>query len=347
MVGKDKKRGTYYVQIKYRDQVTLKQRAIRKRGFKTKKEAEKWEREYFLQNSKPISNTNKFSEIFDIWCNYLQSSEATIKKKKSLMEMYFKFYDKEFNLIKKEKLLNWMINDLNQQKLSTRTKNNVIQIVQSVCRFATDLYGVPNEAVMLKKIKRSLNEYVEMSTWSPYEFNEFLNFVDNKIYKLFFEVLFWTGMRRGECLALTKGCISKEGLITINKSIKHYKNGFLPLKNRSSYREVQLDNKTLQDIKELLDGKADEFVFGNERSLPISCVQRKFTNALDKSGLSKIRLHDFRHSHATILINNGVNVVAVSKRLGHATIDQTLKTYTHLLEKTNQEMMAKLDELRF
>jgi len=57
-----------------------------------------------------------------------------------------------------------------------------------------------------------------------------------------------------------------------------------------------------------------------------------------------IRIHDLRHSHATWLINNGVNIVAVSKRLGHADIEQTLKTYIHLLESSDQGMMAKLNE---
>ncbi|WP_371832614.1 tyrosine-type recombinase/integrase [Grylomicrobium aquisgranensis] len=60
---------------------------------------------------------------------------------------------------------------------------------------------------------------------------------------------------------------------------------------------------------------------------------------IEKSGVQKIRMYDLRHSHATWLINHGVNIVAVSKRLGHASIEQTLKTYTHLLESTDNEMM--------
>ena len=62
--------------------------------------------------------------------------------------------------------------------------------------------------------------------------------------------------------------------------------------------------------------------------------------------LKKIRIHDLRHSHATILINNGVNIVAVSKRLGHSDINMTLKVYTHLLEKNADELVDKLEELK-
>ena len=73
---------------------------------------------------------------------------------------------------------------------------------------------------------------------------------------------------------------------------------------------------------------------------------RIFDKAIKDSGVTKIRLHDLRHSHATWLINNGVNIVAVSKRLGHNSINETLKTYTHLLECSDQNMMNKINEFR-
>lgn len=63
-----------------------------------------------------------------------------------------------------------------------------------------------------------------------------------------------------------------------------------------------------------------------------------------KSGVKKIRIHDLRHSHATILINNGINIVSVSRRLGHSDVNMTLKNYTHLLQKRDEEMMHLLDE---
>ena len=62
--------------------------------------------------------------------------------------------------------------------------------------------------------------------------------------------------------------------------------------------------------------------------------------------MKPICIHDLRHSHATWLINSGVNIVAVSKRLGHASINQTLKTYTHLLQKTNDEMMDTIESFK-
>ena len=86
-------------------------------------------------------------------------------------------------------------------------------------------------------------------------------------------------------------------------------------------------------------------MFGGKTGLSVTTIDRYFKDAIKKSGVKPIRLHDLRHSHATILINNGVNIVAVSKRLGHASVEQTLKTYTHLLKDTNEGMMNKINKL--
>ena len=128
------------------------------------------------------------------------------------------------------------------------------------------------------------------------------------------------------------------------RTIKHYKNGFLPLKVDSCERWISLDSRTMEVIAPLLE-RADPFVFGGRQSLSISSLQRVFTAAVKASGVPAIRIHDLRHSHATLLINSGVNIVAVSKRLGHASINQTLRTYTHLLQRADDEMLDILEKL--
>ena len=127
--------------------------------------------------------------------------------------------------------------------------------------------------------------------------------------------------------------------------MKHFKNGIKPPKNSSSIRTITLDSRLVEDLQPLLDIEGP-FLFGGETSLSISEIQRQFTKAVKKSGIPHIRIHDLRHSHATLLINNGVNIVAVSKRLGHASIEQTLKTYTHLLQSTDAQMMGEIEQLR-
>jgi integrase len=87
-------------------------------------------------------------------------------------------------------------------------------------------------------------------------------------------------------------------------------------------------------------------VFGGVRSLPITNIQRELEKGIAASGVKPIRLHDLRHSHASNLIAEGVPIIAVSKRLGHASITITLDTYAHLLERTEDEMMATINAFR-
>ena len=91
------------------------------------------------------------------------------------------------------------------------------------------------------------------------------------------------------------------------------------------------------------------FLFGNEEPLGISSIQRAFTKEIDKCNAALlvankplvpvIRIHDLRHSHASFLIGQGANIVAVSKRLGHSDVNMTLKVYTHLLQESESRML--------
>lgn len=91
--------------------------------------------------------------------------------------------------------------------------------------------------------------------------------------------------------------------------------------------------------------KPDSFAFGGDRPLPPTSTDRAFAKACVASGVKQIRIHDLRHSCASLLISIGVSIVAVSKRLGHATVEQTLETYTHLLPDDQAQMIAALEKL--
>ena len=78
--------------------------------------------------------------------------------------------------------------------------------------------------------------------------------------------------------------------------------------------------------------------------MPVSKIDVVFKRAIKKAGVDPIRIHDLRHSHASFLLNSGANILAVSKRLGHATITQTLETYAHLLSETDDKMMEIIEK---
>lgn len=121
-------------------------------------------------------------------------------------------------------------------------------------------------------------------------------------------------------------------------------------KSISSIREINL-NKSLNEY--LLHFKEEEmkikgfnndwFIFGRKIPLAENTITRVKDRAIKKTGVKRIRLHDFRHSHASNLIANGVNIVVVSKRLGHSDINMTLSKYTHLLQKSDDELTENIE----
>ena len=340
-IYKDEKRGTWYVKINTVDSVTHKARQILKRGFKTKRDAKAWESEYIL--SAPKSTEYTFYEMHKLYLSDIDATETNRNMQLQWCSDYFDYNSSPIDKITKDQLVKWR-NGLKDSALANRTLNRGIRYVKAVFQFASDVYDLKNNATVLKSFRLESEDKEEMEVWTVDEFNQFISCVDLPEYRLLFEFLFWTGCRRGEALALQTSDFHGNK-VSINKAIKHYQNGFMPLKTESSKREILIDDILLEHLRPNLESDKP-FVFGGDTSLAISQVQRHFTKAIKKAGVKPIRIHDLRHSHATFLINNGVNIVAVSKRLGHATINQTLSTYTHLLKQTEDDLVKLINDTK-
>lgn len=346
MIGFDSKTKTYFVQYKFKD-LNGKWHTTKKRGFQYKREAQVYEGK---MKADPDGSTSSitFAEMNERFCDSMQVSLGQRERRLVAFNKRFAdYYNKPIKSISKAQLdvwRSWLINDTDY---STSVKNATIGFVKSVFTYASDIYGVPNTASFLKSAKKTEREVMtqERAVWDVETFNKFDEAVCMDIYRIFFKFLFWTGMRRGEAMALQVKDFDGKGVI-VNKSIKHFKNGFKPTKTRTQ-RYVQLPNFLIPDIEDLIANQNGTFIFGGERSLSISEIQREFVSAKKKAGIhDNVVLHGLRHSHATWLINNGVNIVAVSKRLGHADIQTTLRTYTHLLSDTDQKMMDIMNSVK-
>lgn len=344
MIAKDEARNTWFVQVKTIDPMTGKAHLKKKRGFSSKREARIAEAEMMKDKELPAHKAT-FREVSEEYFISKECSPDTIQKHRSRYSKTFsKYYDMPIEKITRPMLEKWR-SSIALSDYSYLTKNDTLQYVRSVFHYASDIYGISDPSAVLKSFKKPVSSSSEtMHVWTVEQFDRFLGAVDNRLYALFFETLFWTGMRRGEAIALQKADLDGNRLF-IHGSMKHFKNGIKPPKNSSSIRTITLDSRLVEDLQPLLDIEGP-FLFGGETSLSISEIQRQFTKAVKKSGVPHIRIHDLRHSHATLLINNGVNIVAVSKRLGHASIEQTLKTYTHLLQSTDAQMMGEIEQLR-
>lgn len=204
-----------------------------------------------------------------------------------------------------------------------------------------ETYDIPN----LYKIKKPKRKEIktEMQFWKLDEFIKFQAVVDDVLWKTFYMSLFYSGCRIGEIRALSDNDVVLDNGIyyfVINKgitrkSLKADKKFVIAApKTTTSNRTIPLPEIMTAQITEYLTYKKENnigsmFFFGGDSPLAEMTCYRYFEKYTELAGLKKIRIHDLRHSHASMLIHLNVPITVVSKRLGHSSIDMTLKKYAH------------------
>ena len=144
-----------------------------------------------------------------------------------------------------------------------------------------------------------------------------------------------TGLRFSEALALTpKDFDFSHQSLSVSKTW-NYKNdgGYAPTKNKSSVRKIQIDWQTVIQFSELLKGMPEDktiFVNGNVYNATINDILERHCK---KAEIPIITIHGLRHTHASVLLFAGVSVASVARRLGHASINTTQKTYLHIIHE--------------
>ena len=151
-----------------------------------------------------------------------------------------------------------------------------------------------------------------------------------------------TGMRFSEALALTpKDFDFSHQSLSINKTWDYKgEGGFLPTKNKSSVRKIQIDWQTVVQFSELLKGMPDDKpIFISKEKVYNSTVNDILERHCKKAKIPVISVHGLRHTHASLLLFAGVSIGSVARRLGHASMTTTQKTYLHIIhELENQDV---------
>ena len=188
----------------------------------------------------------------------------------------------------------------------------------------------------------------EMQFWTLDEYKKFSEAMMDKTISFYaFEMLYWCGIREGEMLALTpKDFDFKAETVTINKSYQRLKGRdvITTPKTKKSNRTIKMPKFLCEEMQEYLG-----MFYGageNDRIFPVSksYMHHEMDRGAKEAGVKRIRIHDLRHSHVSLLIEMGFTALAIADRLGHESIEVTYR-YAHLFPSKQTEMANKLDNL--
>ena len=356
---KTKDNKIWYFMVSYTDLLGNKKR-YKSKKYTTKDEATKEEAKFRMSIGEHSSSSPTFDEIFNEYIDFKSKRcrETTIITTKG----YYKYIHSLLGNKKIEKLTNKEYvsfqNELNKTSLSTNYKNKIHRLVLSLVDYCRLNYNVSsNVPNNIGKFIDPYNYKEEMQFFTYDEFKQFINSVDDMLYSAFFKTLYYCGLRKGEILALNWNDIDFDNnTININKSlttkIKGTKFQITPPKTPASNRVLPMTNEVLNSLKKLyniyykLDGFNSEcFVFGCFNPIPNTTLERKKNYYCKQAGVKQIRIHDFRHSCASLLINNDSNPMLVAKYLGHTDVSMTLNRYSHLYKSKLVELIDLINNL--
>ena len=311
------------------------------------------------------------SELYREYINAKKSEirETTLKKKCEIIEHHILPYLENCKLDKlnAKVLQQWKQEVDNVGNLSIGMKKKIYGEFRAMLNFAVMLEYLPkNPLLKVGNFKAPLETHKEMLFYTSEEFRKYITVAKEKAtechdniqlwnYYVFFYIAFFTGMRKGEIYALTWNDIQKDG-IHITKSLSQKLQGedrITPPKNKSSIRIVQVPEpleKVLDEhyerCKSLENFTDDYLVCGGLTALRDTTVDKMNRKFADLSGVKRIRIHDFRHSHASLLANNGINIQEIARRLGHSDVNTTLRTYSHLYPKESERALKILNDIK-
>ena len=353
-VYKDEKTNTWMVYYRVTDWKGDRKQST-KRGFPTKREALAWEREFLNKTQADLSMTfASFIETYTVdMKNRIKENTWQTKEHIIRTKILPYFGKRKISDIQPRDIIAWqneMIKrcDKNGKKYSPVYLKTLHNQLSAIFNHAVKFYGLKeNPAAKVGNMGKARSR--EMLFWTQDEYQKFaFAIMDKPVSYYAFEMLYWCGIREGELLALTAGDFDFErGTVTINKSYQRIdgRDVITEPKTPKSNRVIKMPDFLIEEIKEYLSK-----LYGlqkNDRVFNITknYLHREMTRGADEAGVKRIRIHDLRHSHISLLIEMGYSAVAIADRVGHESINITYN-YAHLFPSTQTDMADKLNNFR-
>lgn len=346
---------TYYVDL---DGINKKKKS---KKYNLKKEAEEAERIFLMSYKEQSIQKITFKELIEDYINYQKD-----KVKISSFRNYYK-YSKHLEPLYKININDFSIKHFNiwkdkilKEDYSVIYKNNIYKFLRAILTYAIKYHNCNNLNVVLNKMVGFKNPNELKKEMQFYSFDEFKKYIDQEQdlkFKCYFETLYYCGLRKGEANALTwKDIDFEKKTMIINKNltqkIKGEKYTILPPKTKSSIRLLPIPDILLNNLLKLKkeyikyeNFNKNWFVFGGINPLADTTIQKRNENNAKNAKLKHIRIHDFRHSCASLLINNNASISLVAKYLGHSNITTTLNTYTHMFKNELSDIINIINKL--
>ena len=349
--------GTWTSKFKYRDWRGEKRQKT-KRGFERKKDALDFEAEFkaTLVHSADIPFTALVKNYLgDLTKNHKIEITTAERKQRAFDKMISPYFgQKPINQIAELDVLNWQT--WVQQKGFDKFKGvgyaptylkSINNELSAMMNYAVRYYRLPyNPCERAGSMGKSSAEAMEI--WTLDQFEQFIGYADKSDARIAFDILFWTGIREGELLALTPADFLPGPRLDIKKSfaVVNGEHIIKKPKNDPSIRCIAIPQFLYDEVQNYMHG-----LYGLERTDRLftftkSFLLKEIKRMAHMAGLEPIRIHDLRHSHASLLIEMGFNILMISERLGHKNVQTTWNTYAHLYPDKGRQIAFGLQEVK-
>jgi integrase len=353
-VYKNEKNGTWYAMVRYKDWMGNNKQKCQ-RGFATKREAQDWESQFRLQKRADIDMTmESFCEMYERDVRPKLKANTWLSKENVIQTKILPYLGKrKVAEITPKDVVDWQ----NRMRL-LKTKDGKLLSPTYLKTIHAQLSAIFNHAVRYYNLTRNPaiqagsmgeEESKEMLFWTEEEYRKFaVEMMDKPLSYYAFELLYWCGIREGELLALTAEDFDFEAkTLRINKSYQRLRRRdvITSPKTRQSNRIIRIPDFLTDEMKDFI--KMYYSLTPKDRLFPVTkrYLQHEMERGCKASGVKKIRIHDLRHSHVSLLIDMGFSPLAIGKRVGHTSTKIT-ERYSHLFPSVQDDMADQLNELR-